>query len=78
MPAPARVRDAVGAALLGVAIGSTTARGIWRRAVAGYLPAWVGHFFFQRNLPATFRHPLYSLCADFVLVAEVLTGRTPW
>jgi hypothetical protein len=46
--------------------------------LAGYLPAWVGHFFFQRNLPATFRHPFYSLRGDFVMLAEVLTGRMRW
>jgi hypothetical protein len=46
--------------------------------VAGYVPAWLGHFFFQRNLPATFRHPLYSLRGDFLMLAEVLTRRRRW
>ncbi|MBS0379359.1 MAG: DUF962 domain-containing protein [Proteobacteria bacterium] len=43
--------------------------------LAGYVPAWIGHFFYQRNTPATFRHPLYSLVGDWVMVGEVLTGR---
>ena len=64
--------------MLGIAVGSTHRAWYVGAVAAGYLPAWVGHFLFQRNLPATFRHPLYSLCADFVLVAEVLTGRAPW
>ena len=55
---------------LGVAAGA--------RLLAGYLPAWTGHFFFEHNSPATFRHPLYSLRGDFTMLFEVLTGRTRW
>ncbi|HKE93193.1 MAG TPA: DUF962 domain-containing protein [Povalibacter sp.] len=43
--------------------------------VAGYSFAWVGHFFFEKNRPATFTHPLYSLLADFVLFRDIVAGR---
>lgn len=43
--------------------------------VAGYGFAWVGHYGFEKNRPATFRHPLYSLLGDWVMVADVLRGR---
>jgi hypothetical protein len=52
--------------------------GLFAVPLAGYLPAWLGHFFFQGNSPATFRHPLYSLRGDFLMLAEVLAGRVPW
>lgn len=43
--------------------------------VAGYGFAWVGHFVFEKNRPATFQHPWYSLLADFVLFRDILVGR---
>jgi hypothetical protein len=46
--------------------------------VAGYGFAWVGHFVFEKNRPATFTHPWYSLRADFVLFRDMLTGRIPF
>lgn len=44
----------------------------------GYGCAWVGHFFFEHNRPATFRHPIYSLAGDWVMFTQVLTGRLHW
>jgi len=41
----------------------------------GYGFAWVGHFFFEKNRPATFRHPLYSFMGDWVMFLDILRGR---
>jgi len=46
--------------------------------VSGYAFAWVGHFAFEKNRPATFRHPLYSLMGDWVMYANTLRGRIPF
>ncbi len=43
--------------------------------VVGYGFAWIGHFAFEKNRPATFTHPLWSLTGDWVMFFEVLTGR---
>jgi hypothetical protein len=35
----------------------------------------VGHFFYEKNRPATFRHPLYSLLGDWVMFKDILVGK---
>jgi hypothetical protein len=67
-------------ALLAVATALVTERWRWLllAPLAGYLPAWAGHYFFEHNRPATFSHPLWSLRGDFAMLAEVLTGRMRW
>jgi len=43
--------------------------------IIGYGCAWLGHFFFEHNRPATFTYPLYSLAGDWVMLKDILTGR---
>ncbi len=63
--------------LLVIALALFTGRWawLWLAPVAGYGFAWIGHFAFERNRPATFRHPLYSLIGDWVMYWDVLRGR---
>lgn len=50
---------------------------LWLLAMplAGYGFAWVGHFIFEKNRPATFQYPLYSFLGDWVMLKDMLTGR---
>lgn len=54
-----------------------TQQWLWLLAlpVAGYGFAWVGHFVFEKNRPATFKHPLYSLIGDFAMYRDMLRGK---
>ena len=46
--------------------------------VSGYAFAWIGHILFEKNRPATFRHPLYSFAGDWVMYRDILIGRIPF
>ncbi|MBA3980596.1 MAG: DUF962 domain-containing protein [Alcanivorax sp.] len=66
-------------ALLAVVIvGPLSAWWLLALPVIGYGFAWVGHFFFEKNRPATFKHPWYSLAGDFVMWKDILTRRIDW
>lgn len=46
--------------------------------IQGYAFAWVGHFVFEHNRPATFKYPFYSLAGDWRMWWEILTGKMPF
>ncbi|HWX81277.1 MAG TPA: DUF962 domain-containing protein [Steroidobacteraceae bacterium] len=63
---------------LGLLVAAAVTQTWWLIAVAliqGYAFAWVGHYFFERNKPATFKYPGFSLMGDWRLWWEILTGK---
>lgn len=58
-----------------VALAKADARWLLLAPIAGYGFAWVGHFFFEKNRPATFTHPLYSFVGDWVMFWDILNRR---
>jgi len=46
--------------------------------LSGYAFAWVGHFFFEKNRPATFKHPFYSFVGDWAMYRDIWLGRIPF
>ena len=62
-------------ACLGLLVASGNAWWLLAGLVAGYGCAWIGHFVFEKNRPATFKHPFYSFAGDWVMFADMLRGR---
>jgi hypothetical protein len=48
---------------------------LWSIPFIGYGFAWVGHFFYENNRPATFKYPFYSLMGDWVMFTDILVGK---
>ena len=51
---------------------------LWLLPIIGYGFAWLGHFFFEKNRPATFKYPFYSLWGDWVMFKDMLIGKIKW
>ena len=70
---------ATGTALSLACTAALVARRRWRLLplafIPGYAAAWAGHFFVERNRPATFEHPVWSFVADYKMIGLMLTGR---
>ncbi|WP_299818196.1 DUF962 domain-containing protein [uncultured Pontibacter sp.] len=74
-----RVLHFIGTGLLLVVAVAALAAGKYKLLllvpVIGYRFAWVGNFFFERNKPATFKYPFYSLASGFKLFFDILRGK---
>jgi hypothetical protein len=46
--------------------------------LCGYGFAWLGHFMFEKNRPATFKNPFYSFLSDWLMYKDMLTGKIPF
>ena len=63
---------------VGCVLAAVVTRNAWWLAlapVAGYGFAWIGHFFFEHNRPASFRHPYWSFVSDLRMHALFLSQR---
>lgn len=64
-------------AFVGVAVAARDPRWLLACPLAGYAFAWLGHLVFEKNRPATFTYPLWSLRADFRMFFYTVLGKMP-
>jgi hypothetical protein len=64
-----------GAALATLAASTVNSMLLPLVPVVGYGPAWIGHFVIEKNRPATFTYPLWSLRGDLRMFRLAVTGR---
>jgi hypothetical protein len=76
-----RVCHFLGSSLVLTLLGYGIATSTWWLGIlmpgAGYGPAWIGHYVFEKNRPATFTYPAWSLLADWVMMKDIVIGRVP-
>ena len=60
-----------------IALAVLTRNAWWLAAapLVGYGCAWVGHFFYEHNRPATFSYPVYSLIGDWAMFRDIIAGK---
>ena len=63
------------AATLGVAAATRKPKLALLAPFIGYGAAWIGHYMIEKNSPATFKHPFWSLRGDFKMTGLTLTGQ---
>ena len=69
------VGTSLGLACFALAVSTWNAWWLLAGLIAGYAFAWVGHYFFEHNRPATFTYPFYSFLGDWVMWKDMLSGR---
>ncbi|WP_374565285.1 Mpo1-like protein [Ideonella sp.] len=72
----------VGSTLSLVCLGLLLYTGRWPYLLygllCGYGFAWIGHFGFEKNKPASFKRPLYSFMGDWVMYGQIWRGKVPF
>ena len=66
--------SSVGLCLLSRAILKRKPKYVVYGLLSGYACAWIGHFVFEKNKPASFKQPLYSFISDWRMFSDVMRG----
>ncbi len=69
------VGSSIGLYFFSKAVRKKQAKYVLYGLVAGYANAWVGHFVFEKNKPASFKQPFYSFISDWRMLSDVARGR---
>lgn len=59
------------------AVATGNAGWLLAAVASGYLFAWIGHFGFEKNRPASFKQPVYSFMGDWLMYSQLLSGKIP-